>query len=100
MKKKNTGVIGSLDGLLSAMGKTYKQIPQVKGRIARALAKETKGGKGKISSRPSYKKGMKVGYKQRTPSARAKIDYALARNTKGGKGKINKRSAYKKHMGK
>lgn len=44
---------------LSARGTPfYKETPQVKGRIARALAKNTKGGKGLIKNRPQYKKHL------------------------------------------
>ena len=104
MKKK----IGMLDGLKSTaktvglmakgMGVFYNETPQVKGRISRALAKETKGGKGLISKRPTYKADMKKGLKQKTRQERGKIVYALAKATKGGKGKIAKRPAHKRHV--
>lgn len=98
--------IGLFDGIgktakavgLMATGVYYKETPQVKGRVARALAKETKGGKGKIAKRPTYKQDMKVGIKQKSRQERGKIVYALAKNTKGGKGLIAKRPAHKKHV--
>ena len=102
-RKKNllSGIDAVAKGIGSAFkGKVYKETKPVRGRIARALAKEAKGGKGKISSRASYKKKMKHGYAQTRKQDRAKIDYALARNTKGGKGRIAKRTSYKKHLGK
>lgn len=39
----------------------YKKVKprKLRGRLVRAMAKTTKGGKGKISSRPAYKKAMK-----------------------------------------
>lgn len=85
---------------ISAMGKSvfYKETPQVKGRIGRALAKETKGGTGEISKRPSFKKHLKTSYKDQSRAERGKIVRALAKNTKGGTGKIAKRPAYKQHL--
>ena len=83
---------------LMAKGVFYKETPQVKGRIARAFAKETRGGKGKIAKRSSYKRDMKMGIRQQTRQERGKIVYGLARATKGGKGKIAKRPAHKKHV--
>jgi len=101
--KKNTGLFDGIGSTakaigLMATGVYYKETPQVKGRIARAFAKETKGGKGKIAKRPSYKKDMKMGVRQKTRQERGKIVYALAKATKGGKGKIAKRPAHKKHV--
>ena len=85
---------------IGAMGKSvfYKETPQVKGRIGRALAKETAGGKGKIANRSSFKKHLKTSYKDQSRAERGKIVRALAKNTKGGKGKISSRPAYKQHL--
>ena len=76
----------------------YKETPQVKGRISRAFAKETKGGRGLIAKRPTYKQDMKSGLKQKIHQERGKIVKALARNTVGGKGLIVKRPAYRTHL--
>lgn len=104
---KKKGFLGQLGKGLSDTGKAiglsaksvyYKETPQVKGRIARAFASETKGGKGRVAKRPSYKKDMKMGLRQKTRQERGKIVYALARNTKGGKGRISKRPAHRKHL--
>ena len=104
MARKKAGLLDGLTktgkaiGLMAKSSVYYKETPQVKGRIARALAKETKGGKGKIAKRSSYKRDMKNGIKQKTRQERGKIVYALARATKGGKGRIAKRPAHKKHV--
>lgn len=106
MAKRRNGNVDLLAGLstlpkavgMMAKGTFYKETPQVKGRIARALAHETRGGKGKVAKRPSYKKDMKYGERETTKQERAKIVYALARNTKKGKGLISKRPAYRKHV--
>lgn len=103
-KKRRANLFSGLDGVAKAVGNTfgtpYKETPQVRGRIARAFAREVKGGKGRISKRASYKKKMKHGYAQSRKQDRAKIDYALAKNTKGGKGRIKNRPSYLKHEGK
>lgn len=96
-KKKNTNLLETIK--LMARGRYYKETPQVKGRIARAFASETKGGKGRIAKRPSYKSDIKKGIKQKTHQERGKIVYALARNTKRGKGLIKKRPAHKRYVG-
>jgi hypothetical protein len=67
-------------------------------RVAYALAKTTKGGKGKIKSRPGYKKHSKIGYIKQTNSFKSRIVHALAAITPGGKGRIKKRPSYKKHI--
>ena len=85
-------------GLMAKGTPFYKETPQVRGRISRALAKETKGGKGKVAKRPAYKKDMKKGLRDKTRQERGKIVRALAKNTKGGKGRIAKRPEYKKHV--
>lgn len=98
---KAIGNIGngfSLNSTATATKHRYKQTHQVKGRIARALAHETHGGKGKDSLRAGYKYHMKKGYKQVTPQERAKIVIALAKNTVKGKGRIAKRPAYTKYV--
>lgn len=102
-RKKQEGLLSGLGKTAKAIGLTakgvfYKETPQVRGRISRAFAKETKGGKGKIAKRSSYKTDMKRGIKQQTRQERGKIVYALARNTKGGKGKIAKRPAHRQHV--
>ena len=85
-------------GLMATGGVFYKETPQVKGRFARALAKETKGGSGRIANRPSYKKDMKMGVRDKTRQERGKLVRALAKNTKGGTGLISKRSSYRRHL--
>lgn len=104
-KKKVGGLLSGLEqtpkaiGLMAkSTGAFYKETPQVRGRVARALAKETMGGKGKVSKRPSYKHDLKKGLKDRTRQERGKIVRALAKNTKHGKGLIVKRPAYRKHV--
>jgi len=104
-KRKNVGMLDGLSSTAKAVGLMakksgvfYKETPQVKGRIARALAKETKGGTGKIAKRSSYKADMKKGIKQKSRQERGRIVYALAKATKGGKGKIAKRPAHKTHV--
>jgi len=82
---------------LMAKGVYYKETPQMEGRIGRAFARDTKGGKGKIANRSSFKDDM-FGIKQKRRQDRGKIVRALARNTKGGKGRIKDRPAYKQHL--
>jgi hypothetical protein len=105
MAKKKGFLKGMLDGIkdtgkaigLSAKGVYYKETPQVKGRIGRAFAHDTKGGKGRISKRGSFMDDF-MGVKQKRRQDRGKIVRALAKNTKGGKGRISKRPAYKQHL--
>jgi hypothetical protein len=85
-------------GLMATGGVFYKEAPQVRGRLARGLAKKTKGGTGKVSMRPSYKKDMKTGVRDKTRQERGKLVRALAKNTKGGTGLISKRSSYRRHL--
>ena len=93
---KKTGLLGTMGKMIKSA--YYKETPQVKGRIGRALAKETAGGKGKIADRSSFKKHMKTSYKDQSRAERGKIVRALAKATKGGKGKISSRPAYKQHL--
>lgn len=103
--KKQTFLQGIESGLkktgkaigLSAKGVFYSETPQVKGRIGRAYAHDTKGGRGKIAKRGSFVDDM-LGIKQKRRQDRGKIVRALAKNTKGGKGRIAKRPAYKQHL--
>lgn len=82
---------------LNAKSVFYKETPQVKGRIGRAFAFVTKGGKGEVGKRKSFVDDF-LGVKQRSRQSRGKIVRALAKNTKGGKGRIRKRPAYKQHL--
>lgn len=92
------GKTGKAFGLMAKKNVYYKETPQVKGRVARAFAKETVGGKGKVANRPSYKKHMATSYKDKTRQERGKMVYALAKATKGGQGKIVKRPAHRTHV--
>jgi hypothetical protein len=103
--KKSMDLLNGLNAVPKAVGLMakksgvfYSETPQVKGRVARALAKETKGGSGKVSERSTYKHMMKKGFREQTRQERGKVVRALAKNTKGGKGLISKRPAYKKHV--
>jgi hypothetical protein len=102
MPKKKFNLLKGLDDTaksvtLTAKSVYYKETPQVKGRIGRAFASDTKGGKGRISKRGSFVDDM-LGVKQRTRQSRGRIVRSLARNTKGGKGRISKRPAYRQHL--
>jgi len=111
-KTKSVGFFAGLTGVGKAVGgmakkvafsakstgHKYKETRPVKGRIARAFAHETHGGKGKDELRAGYKYHMKKGYKQSTHQERAKIVRALAKNTVKGKGLIAKRPAYRKYV--
>lgn len=105
-KNKAKSLINDLSKGLSSTAKSvtlmaksvyYDETPQVKGRIGRAFASVTKGGRGKISKRGSFIDDM-MGVKQRTRQSRGKIVRSLAKNTKGGKGRISKRPAYRQHL--
>jgi len=102
-KRKKSTLFDGLGKTVKAVSMTaksayYSETPQMKGRIAHAFAYERKGGRGKITDRPSYKKDMKRGIRQKTRQERGKIVYALARATKGGKGRIKDRPAHKKFL--
>lgn len=91
-------VIGKASTMKAKASHRYHETPQVKGRIARAFAHETHGGRGKDALRAGYKMHMRKGYKQGTIQERAKIVRALAKNTSKGKGRIAKRPAYKRFV--